>query len=106
MYCIWPILLQSGFLPTAVYWNGRRETEFPLWIFVLLYVGGVYQTWNVCYMVVASDLFFAIAIVIFAYRFSSISAIIRLLNYDGVRDRAKDQEIIKECYMMHLDLMG
>lgn len=86
-------------------WNGVPETEFSLPMYLLIYVGLMYSTYNVVLSIMASDCFFAISAVILGNRFKTIGGLLTLLNYSGERDRKKDQELIRYCYLMHLEVM-
>ena len=100
-----PIFTWTKTLPSPIEWNGVPESEFPTHIYLILYVALFYSTVNVVLMIMATDSFFAIAVVILGMRFATIAGLLKQLNYSGERNRKKDQELIKYCYQMHLDVL-
>lgn len=53
----------------------------------------------------ANEAFFIVNVVMLSNRFATIADILQLLNYTGVRDRIKDKRIIKDSYVMHLEVL-
>lgn len=100
-----PLFTRTRTLPTPIVWNGVSETEFPTPMYLFLYVALSYSTYNVVLSIMATDCFFAISAVILGNRFKTIGGLLTLLNYSGERDRKKDQELIRYCYLMHLEVL-
>lgn len=53
----------------------------------------------------AVDCFFAICAIIVGNRLRTIGGLLKQLNYAGERNRKKDQELIKYCYLAHLNVL-
>lgn len=105
IYVFQPIVLRTGELPTPMYWRGIPDQEVERWMFWTYFVVLCYSAFNVYNSVMAIDSFFMISIIFFAFRFQAIRDIMQLLNYEGKRNKQKDQRIIRDCYLMHLDLL-
>lgn len=100
-----PLFTRTKTLPTPIVWHGQSETDFSIPMYLALYVALTYSTYNVVLSIMATDCFFAISAIILGNRFVTIGGLLKMLNYAGERDRKKDQEIIKCCYLMHLEVM-
>lgn len=105
LYLLTPFLMGAGGLPTPLFWKGIPDTEISRWIYWTYFLAMVYVCYTVVTSIIAIDSFFAVSVIILAHRFKAIGDILNLLNYDGARDLKEDQEIIRDCYDMHLDLL-
>lgn len=74
-------------------------------IFLVLFVGLYINSHKLAYSAASNDCFFAMSVFIFGNRFATIKELLSLLNYSGERDKNKDKEILKMCYMMHTELL-
>lgn len=104
-YICTPMLHRTKTLPTPIIYNGVSESEFFTPFYLFCYVALFYSTLNVVLSMMATDCFFAITAIMLGNRFATMSGLMKLLNYEGERDRKKDQELIKYCYLMHLEVM-
>lgn len=104
-YALLPIISGSGELPTPSAVNGIPDVEWPRSIYSYLYVHYSINAFIVLFYVLAEETFFFFNVLILSNRFATITDILRLLNYSGERDRAKDQRILKDSYILHLEVL-
>lgn len=74
-------------------------------IFVIIYVGQVLYGLCVFFLLSGYDAIFMQCTMTMSYRFRTMSQLLLLLNYPGSRDSAKDTEIIRLIYKMHLGVL-
>lgn len=104
LYSFYPLVIGSEHLPTPIVYKGVPDTEYSLITFLVLYALLFVNAYKLAYSAVSNECFFAMSVFIFGNRFATIKDLLKLLNYSGPRDKKKDKEIIKMCYMMHLEL--
>lgn len=104
-YFIFPFINGRGGLPTPSSFNGVPDTEWPKTILIPFYVQYSAVAFIMLFYVLADDLFFIMNVLICSKRFETISEILQLLNYEGQRDRQKDQRILRDSYLMHLEVI-
>lgn len=105
MYMTQSYLTGSGALPTPLCWYGIPDDEVARWMYWTYFSTLGYCCFTVFRSTLAIDSFFAVSVILLAYRFKAMGDIMNLLNYEGERDFEKDREIIRDCYEMHLDLL-
>lgn len=105
MYVIQPILLNTGGVPTPITINGVPDTEFSWPLYITFYCFFTLNTYSIAFFFIAFEAFFALCVIVLGHRLSIISDLVLLLNYTGDRDRTKDKCIIKDCYLMHLEIL-
>lgn len=99
------MITRSGELPTPSVLNGVMDTEWPMGFYCLVYLHYSINAYIVLVYVLADEFFFIANVIILSNRFALITDILRLLDYEGERDRAKDKRIIKDSYLLHLELL-
>lgn len=103
-YVAEPKIMQSGNLPTPLYWNGVSDDQLPWQLFYLLWFLYAVNSVIVCSYVISFEQFYTVCMVILGHRFSFILEVLQLLNYDGERDRGKDQKTLRDAYFLHLEV--
>lgn len=104
-YVFEPIVTRSGNLVTPLYWNGVPDTELPRNIFYFFYIFYSSNAVIVCSFVFSIETFYVLCIFVIGHRFSFILEVLQLLNYDGVRNRKKDQKLIRDACTLHLEVL-
>lgn len=94
----------SGDLPTPVYLNGVPDRDLPWHIFYCFYGFYLLNSIIVVCLIVSIESFYVLCTIMLGHRFGFIADILGLLNYEGVRDRAKDKRIITDAHLMHLEV--
>lgn len=79
--------------------------DWPRKYFVFFYMDFSLNGFLLCFSVMAEEAFFMFNVVVLSTRFGTITEILKLLNYGGVRDRQKDKRILTDCYLMHLEVI-
>lgn len=100
-----PLILGTGMNSTPVVWNGTPADQLPWDIYLLFAVLFTYNCFNIYHSSFTNEGFFAICVSVLGHRFSLIGDILKLLNYDGERDRVKDRRILKDAHLMHLEVL-
>lgn len=105
LYIILPVLTGSRELPTPSVYKGVRDYDWPIGIYIFMYIYYGAGALIVLFYGLAEESFFIFNVLIFSCRFDTIGEIMALLNYEGERDRVKDKRIIKDCYILHLEVI-
>lgn len=104
LYLFEPLAMGDGRLPTQLYWNGLRDDHLPTHMFYFFYISfGLNSISVVCY-IVSIEGFFLLSMFVIGNRFAFIGDILRLLNYQGVRNRKRDRNIIQAACYIHLEV--
>lgn len=103
-YVFEPIVTQSGDLTTPLYWKGVPDNELPRNVFYFFYIIFTSNAVIVCSFVFSVECFYVLCIAVIGHRFAFILEVLQLINYDGERDRKKDKKIIRDAYLMHLEV--
>lgn len=102
-YLLQPLLKGNRETPTIISIDG--VVYWPMRIFVIIYVGQVLYGLCVFFLLSGYDAIFMQCTMTMSYRFRTMSQLLLLLNYPGSRDSAKDTEIIRLIYKMHLGVL-
>lgn len=102
---ILPFLTGSGELPTPSTFKGVPDVEWPRDIFTFFYIYYSINGFLLAFSIMANEAFFIVNVAMLSNRFATIADILQLLNYAGVRDRIKDKRIIKDSYIMHVEVL-
>lgn len=100
-----PVLFQTGGTPTPVIWNGVRETDFRLPVWMFWYMLFIVNGYFVVQSSLASECFFATTSIVIGHRLATITNLLKLLNYPGKRDKSRDKRILRDCHLMHLEVL-
>lgn len=106
MFSLKPVFMEYRELPVPVVINGTAAKDFPLPIYVFLYVDFSFNGIIIVFSSISTQIYIAICILFLGNQFEIIVEIIKKLNYDGVREKKRDQRIISDCYMLHLEVIG
>lgn len=104
-YPILPFYTKTGELPTPSVVNGVRDMVWPRWIYWFFFVYYSTNAFTVLFNTLAEESFFISIVFVSSNRFATITEILQLLNYEGERDRKKDQRIIRDGYLMHVEVL-
>lgn len=98
-----PILAKAPSTPLQV--NGKSILGHSLITDILIVVGSLFRTLFAFSAIVAYDTLFMVEVAIVCVRFRAVRELLTLINYEGARDREKDQRILRDIYFMHLELV-
>lgn len=92
-------------LPTPLVFNGIPSSDWPNELMIFLYVDFSYNGLLVLLYALADESFFIFNVVIMGNRFATITDILKLLNYEGPRNRAWDRKILSDCCSLHAEVL-
>lgn len=92
-------------LPTPLVFNAVPSSDWPLGLFIFLYLDFSYNGLLVLFNSLSDGSFFIFNVVIMGNRFRTITDILKLLNYDGPRNRPWDQKILTDCCLLHAEVL-
>lgn len=105
MYNIKPYFMDYRELPVPVVINGIASKDFPLIVYWLFYLDLSISGFIIVGAIIPNQLFFIVSILFMANQLEAIADILQLLNYEGVRDRQRDKWVIRESYLLHVDIL-
>lgn len=105
MYTFTPLIANERSLQVPVEINGVADKDLPLFIYIFLYVDFNFNGFVCVFAFISIQLFLMICVIFLGNQFEIIVEIKQMLSYDGVRDRQRDKRIIRDCYMLHLEVM-
>lgn len=103
LYLFQPLVSGNRETPTQVNINGNDY--WPIRIFLMIYLGQFIHGVCVGFGITAYDDVFIQCIMVMSYRFKTLGELLKLLNYDGLRDEKRDRKILVDVYKMHLSAL-
>lgn len=104
IFILYPVLTWTKTFPLPLAIAGVPPSEISWPLFVGIYLVFSFYSSKLAFIFIGSDCFFFITSSMLESRFVTIKKVMQLLNYKGERNREKDREIMKFCYLMHMDV--